>query len=224
MSEDAKKSSHARRKLFETQGFRRRAAERLNLGHTMVKQAIDALVVAGAVPCLRSDNAEALAMDGAWLLMGIGSRVRPDAIARVTPRFASMRLQIEGENTRGTPAAGAATFEDALASIFKATWNAAGTAAMPPVRGVGLHWSDGKGNVLFGTVDSWERGRPRHRKIFASELLQLPQAPAGEWDFVHLLDDFRLPVVGGISFSPLPMLGFIELLAHGVEETAAAVA
>jgi hypothetical protein len=53
--------------------------------------------------------------------------------------------------------------------------------------------------------------------------LQLPLAPGGQWDFVQLLDSFRLPAVGGISFSPLPLLGFIELLAKGVEDTAAAL-
>ncbi|MFB6418572.1 hypothetical protein [Bradyrhizobium tunisiense] len=94
---------------------------------------------------------------------------------------------------------------------------------MPTVQGVGLHWSDGRGSVLFGTIDRWERGKTRHRKVFASQTLQLPQAPGGEWDFVHILDSFRLPAVGGISFSALPLLGFIELLAEGVEETAASV-
>jgi hypothetical protein len=227
MSDDEKKSSQARRKLFETQGFRREAAERLNLDRGMVKQAINALVVAGVAPCTRPDNAEALAIDGAWLLMGIGSRVRPDAIARVTPRFASMTLQIDGESPRAAPSAGApshgSTFEDELAAIFRNMWNAASDTAIPPVQGVGLHWTDGRGSVLFGTIDRWERGRPRHRKVFASEPLLLPQAPGGQWDFVHLLDSFRLPAVGGISFSPLPLLGFIELLADGVEGTAASV-
>lgn len=83
MSDDPKKSSAARRKPFETQGFRREAAEPLNLDRGIS----NALVVAGVVTCTRQDNAEALAVDGAWLLMAIGSGVRPDAIARVTPRF-----------------------------------------------------------------------------------------------------------------------------------------
>jgi hypothetical protein len=227
MSDDAKKSSAARRKLFETQGFRREAAERFNLDRGMVKQAINALVVAGVAPCTRPDNAEALAVDGAWLLMGIGSRVRPDAIARVTPRFAEMTLQIDGDNPRGAPTTGAPsqklTFEAELAAIFRNTWNAASDAAIPPVQGVGLHWTDGRGTVLFGTIDRWQRGGPRHRKVFASESLQLPQAPGGQWDFVQLLDSFRVPAVGGISFSPLPLLGFVELLAESVVATAASV-
>jgi len=220
MSDEAR-SNQARRKLFETQGFRREVAERLNLDPKMVKAAVNALVVAGAVPCTRPDNAEALAMDGVWLLLGIGSRVRPDAIARVTPRFASMTLQIDGDRPHGTSAA--TTFEDELASIFKTTWTVATTGAMPAVQGVGLHWTDGRGTILFGTIDRWERGGPRHRKVFASETLALPPAPGGQWDFVHLMDSFRLPAVGGISFSPVPLLGYIELLAEGVEETAAAL-
>lgn len=118
---------------------------------------------------------------------------------------------------------GARTFEDELAGIFRNTWNSASDGTMPPVQGIGLHWVDGRGSVLFGTIDGWQRGQPRHRKVFASETLQLPQAPGGEWDFVHLLDTFRLPAVGGISISPLPLLGFIELLSEGVEETAASV-
>lgn len=35
----------------------------------MVKNAIDALVVAGVVPCTRANNADALAVDGTWLLL-----------------------------------------------------------------------------------------------------------------------------------------------------------
>lgn len=171
-----------------------------------------------------ADNPQALATDGAWMLLGIGSRVRPDAIARVTPRFASMTLQIDGESPRsansGSPSA---TFENELAALFRETWTKADEAAVPPVLGVGLSWSDGRGSVLFGTIDRWERGRPRHRKIFASEPLRLPQARGGEWDFVHLDESFRLPAVGGIAFSPLPLHAFIELLADGVEETAASV-
>ena len=132
MSDEAKRSSQARRKLFENQGFSREVAERLNLDRKMVKVPINALVVAGAVPCSRPDNAEALAMDGAWLLLSIGSRVRADAIARVTPRFASMTLQIDGDRPHGTSSV-ATTFEDEVASIFKASWTVAATGVMPPV-------------------------------------------------------------------------------------------
>jgi hypothetical protein len=53
--------------------------------------------------------------------------------------------------------------------------------------------------------------------------MQLPAAPGGEWDFIHLPADYRLPAVGGTILSPLPLLGLCELLAEGVEETAASV-
>ncbi|MET4482081.1 hypothetical protein [Bradyrhizobium sp. F1.13.3] len=224
MSDKAIRASAARKKLYAVQRFRREAAGRLNLDPKMVRDAIDALVVAGVLPCTLADQADALAMDGVWMLLGIGCRVRPDAIARVTPRFASMTLQIDCDHPRsaknGSPGA---TFENELATLFRETWATADEVAVPPVLGVGLHWSDGRGSVLSGTIDRWERGKPRHRKIFASEPLRLPQAPGGEWDFVHLDESFRLPAVGGIAFSPLPLLGFIELLAEGVEETAARI-
>jgi hypothetical protein len=64
----------------------------------------------------------------------------------------------------------------------------------------------------------------RRRRIRAAlqQPLRLPSASGrGEWDFVHLLDSFQLPTVGETIFSPLPLLGFCELLAGGVEETAA---
>lgn len=222
MADEAIRSNAAKKELYAVQGFRRQAAERLNLDPKMVKDAIEALGAAGVVSCTRANNSEALAMDGVWMLLGIGSRVRPDAIARVTPRFAAMTLQIDGDRPRSAKNdRSAAAFENELAAVFRETWAAADEVAVPPVQGVGLHWSDGRGTVLFGTIDRWERGKPRHRKIFASEPLQLPQAPGGEWDFVHMDASFRLPAVGGIAFSPLPLLGFIELLAEGVEETAA---
>ncbi|MFB6418573.1 hypothetical protein [Bradyrhizobium tunisiense] len=131
-----RRSNEARLKLLETLGFRRKAADRLNLDRKMVKRAVNALMEARIVPCSRSDNAEALAMDGAWLLMGIGSRVRPDAIARVTPRFASMTLQIDGESPRSPANAGApsATFEDEMAALFRNTWKGQPTARCLPSR------------------------------------------------------------------------------------------
>jgi len=222
MSIDAK----ARRKLFATRSFRREAAQRLNLDFAMVEGAVNALLAAGIVPCANSDNTEGLAIDGAWLLMAIGSRVRPDAIARVTPRFAEMTLQIDGDTPRAGSRAGVpphgVTFEAELVAMFRNAWNAARAPALAPfdALGVSLQWSDGRGSVLFGTIDCWEKGRPRHRKVFASHPLQLPPAPGGEWDFVHLLDSFRLPAVGGIAFSPPPLCGFIELVAKTVDKTA----
>lgn len=147
------------------------------------------------------------------MLLGIGSRVRRDAIALQTARFASMTLQIDGDRPRSADSgAPRATFENELAALFRETWTKADDAAVPPVLGVSLSWSDGRGSVLFGTVDRWEGGRPRHRKIFASEPLQLPQAPGGEWDFVHKDASFRLPTVGGIAFFAVALAGLHRTL------------
>lgn len=221
-------ANKARRKLFKTPEFRDEAAERLNLDKAMVFNAIAALLAAGSIPCARADNAEALAVDGARLLIAIGSQVRPDAIARVTARFAEMTLQIDADRpngaTAGMPPQELASFETDLAAMFRNSWTAARSVMPSPIdaRGVSLLWHDPRGSILFGTIDRWERGKPRKKKIYASEPLRLPSPPGGgEWDFVHLLDSFRLPAVGGTIFSPLPLLGFCELLAEGVEDTAA---
>jgi hypothetical protein len=158
------------------------------------------------------------------------SRVRADAIARVTKRFAAMTLQIDSDKPKGAAAngilqRGPVTFEDDLSAMFQHSWKAARSASPSSINamGVSLLWHDPRGSVLFGTMDRWERGKPRYKKIFASESLRLPAAPGGEWDFIHLADSFQLPTVGGTIFSPLQLLGFCELLAEAVEETAASV-
>lgn len=118
----SERASAARKKLYEVRGFRREAAERLNLDLRMVNDAIKALAVAGVVPCTLTDNAQALATDGAWMLLGIGSRVRRDAIALQTARFASMTLQIDGDRPRSADSgAPRATFENELAALFRET-------------------------------------------------------------------------------------------------------
>jgi hypothetical protein len=224
-----KEATEARRKLFQAREFRDEAVERLNLKGAMVTNAIAALLEAGSIPCARSDNAEALGLDGASLLIAIGSQVRPDAIARVTKRFAAMTLQIDTERPKGAAGAGTpprepVTFEAELMGMFQNSWQAARSASSSSINamGVSLLWHDPRGSVLFGTIDRWKRGKPRHKKIYASESLRLPLPPGGgTWDFVQLLDSFQLPTVGGTFFSPLPLLGFCELLAEGVEDTAA---
>jgi hypothetical protein len=40
-------------------------------------------------------------------------------------------------------------------------------------------WNDERGSCLFGTIDQWERGRTRRKKIYASESLALPAAILG---------------------------------------------
>jgi hypothetical protein len=231
MPDETDETNAARRKLFETKKFRNEVAERLGLAKAMVSNAIAALLQAGSIPCTNPDIAGALAVDGARILMAIGSQVRPDAIARVTKRFAAMTSQIDVDEPKAVAAAGippreSVSFEAELAAMFQNSWKAARSALPSSINamGVSLLWHDPRGSILFGTIDRWEREKPRHKKIYASEPLQLPSPPGGgEWDFVLLLDSFRLPTVGGTIFSPLPLLGFCELLAEGVEETVASV-
>lgn len=78
-------------------------------------------------------------------------------------------------------------------------------------------WNDERGNLLFGKLEQWEKGRTRRTRIYASEALRLPAAIGGEWDFI------QLPTVGGTVYSPLPLLGFYELLDVSVEDTAASL-
>jgi hypothetical protein len=230
MPNEMNKANQARRKLFEAREFQDETAERLNLTGAMVTNAIGALLAAALIPCSRSNSAEALAVDGATLLMAIGSQVRADAIARVTTRFAAMTLQIDTDRPKGAAATGTkprgpVTFEDDLSAMFQHSWKAARSASHSSINamGVSLLWHDPRGSVLFGTIDRWERGKPRYKKIYASESMRLPAAPGGDWDFIHLPENYRLPTVGGTIFSPPPLLGFCELLAEGVEETAASV-
>ena len=65
--------------------------------------------------------------------------------------------------------------------------------------------------MLFATIDGWQRGRPRHQKIYCSEAFRLPAAPGGEWDFI------QLPTVGGTTLSPISLIGISELLRAGVD-------
>jgi hypothetical protein len=227
---NVKKAAKARRKLFEARAFRDEAVERLFPKGALVTNAIAALLEAGSIPCARSDNAEALGLDGANLLIAIGSQVPPYAIARETKRFAAMTLQIDAEKPKGAAGVGnpprePVTFEADLTGMFQNSWQASRSASPSAINafGVSLFWLDPQGSVLFGTIDRWERGEPsRHQKIYASEPLLPPLPPGGgEWDFEQVLACFQLPTVGGTCFSPLTLLGFCELLAEGVEDTAA---
>jgi len=95
-------ANEVRRNLFETLKFRDEAADRLTLDKAMVSNAVAALLEAGSIPCTNPDNAGALAVDGARILVAIGSRVRPTAIARVRERFCAMTVQIDTPNRNTT--------------------------------------------------------------------------------------------------------------------------
>jgi hypothetical protein len=201
-------------------------AERLELDITKVAPPIEALLQAGVIPCEHPDNAEALGVDGAKILLAIGSQqARPASIVRVSERLAAMTLQIEisGQASVGAartlPRSKSSSFETDLTLISRSLWKAAhgpSPSRIHPVA-VSILWNDERGSCLFGTIDQWERGRTRRKKIYSSESLGLPAAIVGNWDA------FQLPAVGGTVFSPLPLLGLCDLLDEGVGDTPASL-
>jgi len=219
-------SCEARRKLFETTEFRDEVAERLNLDIAKIAPPIEALLQAGVIPCKRQDNAEALGVDGAKILLAIGGQqAGPGSVVRVSERLGKMTLQAEisdpknAESGRTFPRWKSSSFEVDLARISQSIWKAAHGTSPSPLHPIAIRvlWKDERGSCLFGTIDQWERGRTRRKKIYASESLGLPAAILGNWDYV------QLPAVGGTVFSPLPLLGFYDLLDAGVEDTPASL-
>lgn len=214
----------ARRALFELAAFRDEIADRLNLDIAKVAPPIEALLQAKVIPSPRADNAEALALDGAKILLAIGGQqARPDSVVRVSERLGAMALQAEiGDRKSAGPAdifprSKSSSFEADLAEMIRNLWKAPYGNSPDGFRAitVSVLWNDERGSCLFGTIDQWEKGRTRRKRIYASDPLSLPAAIAGNWDFI------QLPTVGGTVFPPLPLLGFYELLDEGVEDTAA---
>ena len=219
-------SCEARRTLFETTDFREEVAERLNLDIAKISPPIEALLQAGVIPCKRPGNAEALGVDATKILLAIGSQqASPASIVRVSERLGAMTLQgeISNPNDMGSastfPRLKSLSFEVHLARISRSIWKAAHGSSPSPLHpiAVSVLWNDERGSCLFGTIDQWERGRTRRKRIYASESLGLPAAILGNWDSV------QLPAVGGTVFSPLPLLGYFDLLDQGVEDTAASL-
>lgn len=210
-------ASEVRRRMYEEEEFRAEMVERLNFGTDRVTLPLDALLQANVIPSELDDHTEALAVEGTKILLSICSQVRKaSAIAMVAERIGAMTLQAElGKPRKKWSTAG--FFAADVAKLLRTFWgwghNPVGAAI--PVVGVSVYWSDPQGRVLFGTIDEWHRGKPRQKKIYSSDTLRLPSAPGGEWDYIEL------PAMGGTSVSPLPLLGFSELLRRGVEDTAA---
>jgi hypothetical protein len=206
-----------RSRLYRSKDFRSKAVGCLNLGTDRVSSPTDALLEAGSIPCDLSDNEAALAADGTKMLLAIASQVRKaSAIASVAERIENMTLQFEN----GKPKRAADPFGAAVAKVMRATWQAANhpSPSAIPVVGVGVWWSDPKGNLLYGMIDDCTKGRPRKKQLYASGPLDLPSAPGGgDWDYV------QLPTVGGSLFTPLPLMGFFDLFSSGVDDTAASL-
>jgi hypothetical protein len=117
--------------MFELPAFRNEVAERLELDIARVAPPIDALLEARAIPCPRADNAEALATDGAKILLAIGSQqVRPASAVRVAERLGAMTMQVEVGNKTSAGSAdifprSTVSFEADLAEMFQNLWRAA---------------------------------------------------------------------------------------------------
>lgn len=123
MTEEAR---GARRDLYASADFRDELAERLNFGIERVTAPIDALLRAEIIPCPRVSNAEALAFDGAKILLAIGGQqTRPASIVRVSERLGAMTMQAEIGNKESAGAADifpkskSASFEADLAAVIQ---------------------------------------------------------------------------------------------------------
>lgn len=210
-------AGEVRRRMYEETAFRTEMIERLNFGIDRVTLPLYALLQANVIPSELDDHTEALAVEGTKILLSICSQVRKaSAIAMVTERIGAMTPQAElGKPRKQWSTEG--FFAADVANLLRTFWEVgrAPRATAIPMIGVSVFWSDPQGRVLFGTIDEWQRGKRRPKKIYSSESLRLPSAPGGEWDYI------QLPAIGGTSVSPLPLLGFSELLQDGVEDTAA---
>lgn len=212
-------ASEVRRRMYEDTEFRAEMIERLNFGTDRVTLPLDALLQTNVIPSELDDHTEALAVEGTKILLSICSQVRKaSAIAMVAERIGAMTLQAELSKPRKKWFTGG-FFASDVAKLLRTFWEVGGAprAGAIPMIGVSVFWSDPQGRVLFGTIDEWQRGKRRPKKIYSSESLHLPSAPGGEWDYI------QLPAIGGTSVSPLPLLGFSELLRDGVEDTAASI-
>jgi len=221
----SKKARLARQELFEFAGFREEVAERLELDLAMVTPTINALLRAGAIPCPRGDNSEALSIDGAKILLAISSRQEtPASVLRQSERLGAMMLQAEVGDRKSVGQSdifpkSQSSFEADLAQMIRNLWRAAYGKSPDGFRAIAVSvlWKDNWGSTLFGVIDQWEKGRTRRKRIYCTETFRLPTAISGNWDFI------QLPTVGGIVFSPLQLLRFYELLDKGVEGTAASL-
>jgi hypothetical protein len=116
----------ARRALFELGAFRDEVAERLNLEIAKVAPPIEALLQARVIPCPQADNAKGLALDGAKMLLAIGSQqARPASVVRVSERLGAMTLLAEIGNRKSAgladifPQSKSSSFEADLAEMIR---------------------------------------------------------------------------------------------------------
>lgn len=210
----------ARRSLFGSHQFSKQIAAATELDAGVVANACRALVAAGLIPCAAAENTDALATEGAMVLMAIGGRqAQPDAIVRVLARLDNMTHQVVvGKGTPGIQGgrerAPADLFAQGLSDVLKQTWQILREPAGGRIGAVNVSmlWGDERGGVLYGVIDHVTD----HRKhVYSSATLPVPHGIADEWDFV------QLHTVGGAIFSPQSILRFATLLEDSVAGTAA---
>ncbi|MGY4617634.1 hypothetical protein ACVWZ4_002861 [Bradyrhizobium sp. USDA 4472] len=213
MSENAQQ---ARRNAFATDAFSKGAARNLELGDELIVNAVDALVDANVMPCDLADNSDALAVDGAAILMAIGSRQTEAAsILRVTRRLSTMPFEFEiGDPAEPVadrfdlfPEQAAYSFGSDLAAVLKNMWQAArGTTKKLKGVSITMAWSDERASHLFGAIEQGKGGRQR---IYSSEASQWPTGSDTPF--------------GGIIYSPKALLRFAAHLDATMAGTAASL-
>lgn len=210
-------AQQARRDAFGTRAFSKGTARNLELSDEMVANAVAALVDANMMPCDLADNSEALAVDGATILMAIGARQADAAsILRVTRRLSTMPFEFEiGDPAEPSadrfdlfPQEASYSFGRDLGAVLQKMWQAA-RGATKKFKGVSITmaWSDKRGSHLCGAIEQGARGRQR---IYSSDPSQWPTGR-------------DTPTFGGIIYSPKALLRFAAHLDATMAGTAASL-
>lgn len=211
---------HARRNLFRTPRVVQHVGRATGQDPRIIESACNALLEAGLLPCASGGKADALAIDGAVVLMALGSRqTEPDTIVRVVSRLREMTHQVTIGPAR--PSVGSTEarpappdlFVHGLAGVIGRTWKLmrAPTNYEDADIAVSVLWGD-RGEVLYGVIDH----ESDHRKlIYSSATLPVPPGIAAEWDFVELR------TVGGQIFSAISIFQYACVLKDSAVGTPA---
>jgi hypothetical protein len=211
---------HARRDLFRNPRVIEHIGKATALDPRIVDTACKTLLEADLLPCASDEKADALAIDGALVLMALGSRqTRPDAIVRVVSRLRDMEHQLVIGPARSSEATNEPKrrppdlFVYGVAEVIKQTWE----RMRPPFDyedadvGVSLLWGD-HGEVLYGVIDH-ESAHRRH--VYSNVTLPVPPGITAEWDFVELR------TVGGQIFTTMSIFQYAWVLKDSAVSTSA---
>ncbi|WP_398466541.1 hypothetical protein [Tardiphaga sp.] len=208
----------ARRNLFRTPRVIKHIGQATVQDPRIVDTACKALLEEGLLPCVSDGKADALAIDGAMVLMALASRqTEADAIVRVLGRLRDMQHQvvvarptIVSTEPRRLPSD---LFVHGVAEVIKQTWQNMRAPIIDEDAdiGVSILWGD-RGEVLYGVIDYVSE----HRKhIYSNAKLPVPPGIADEWDFIELR------TVGGHSFSTLSIFYYAKVLKDSAVGTPA---